>query len=242
VVGTSQAYLMSQLGHEVFGYDHHKSTSEYAKMVKEPEKEVDVTFLCTPEAAIEESIGMLVSKKVKGLYVIKSTVPSGTTKSLSEKYGIHIAHNPEFLREKTALQDVIHPNVVVIGQCCPEHGEILRHVYLPLACPIVITQPTISETVKLTLNSYLATLIAFWNEVNEIATALGISTEEVARITKFNSRVSAYGTEFFGSPFGGKCLPKDLNQLIAVGRKVGANPQMLEGVRDYNRTLNDNTI
>ena len=242
VVGTAQACLASQLGYEVVGYDRSRTTSEYATMVKELEKEVDVTFVTVPEAAVEEMVGTAVKKQVKGLYVIKSSVPPQTTQRLMERHGIHICHNPEFLREKTSLYDVLHPNVVIIGQCCAEHGDILREFYRPLGVPIVVTEPTVSETVKLTLNSYLATLITFWNEINEVAGALGISTKEVASLVKLNPRVSTYGTEFFGAPFGGKCLPKDLEQVIQTSLQTGVNPQMLQAVRDYNRTLNVHTV
>jgi len=160
---------------------------------------------------------------------------------MRDKYKIHICHNPEFLREKTAFEDVLHPSVVVIGQCCQEHAGLLKQLYSPLKCPIVITQPNVSETVKVTLNSYLATLISFWNEINKFALDFGIDTREVAEIVKLNPRVSSYGTEFFGAPFGGKCLPKDLDQLINACHKAGLNPQLLEAIRDYNRTLSVHT-
>jgi UDPglucose 6-dehydrogenase len=242
VVGSAQAYLLSQLGHEVLGVDHHKTSFEYARMSKELEKDVDLTFICTPEASVPEVVDNLVSKKVKGLMVIKSTAPPGTTMMMRDKYKIHICHNPEFLREKTAYEDVLHPSAVVIGQCCPEHAGLLKKLYSPLNCPIVITQPNVSETVKVTLNSYLATLISFWNEINKFAIEFGIDTREVADIVKLNPRVSSYGTEFFGAPFGGKCLPKDLDQLINASRKAGLTPQLLEAIREYNRTISVHAV
>lgn len=110
VVGTAQAYLASRLGHEVLGFDRRGSTSDYYTTVKEPARNVDLTFVCTPESAVEEVVGRLVQTKVGGLYVIKSTVPPGTTQKLMEKCGIHIGHNPEFLRESRAFDDVTHPH------------------------------------------------------------------------------------------------------------------------------------
>jgi UDPglucose 6-dehydrogenase len=234
IVGGAQAYLASQLGHQVFGFDHHKSSFEYARMVQEMEKDVDVTFICTPEGTVPGVIDDLLKNKVKGLYVIKSTVPPGTTQNLMKKYSIHICHNPEFLIEKIAFESVSHPNMVAIGQCCPAHAEILKNLYTPLGCPIVVSQPTITETVKLTLNSYLSTLISYWNEIDKITKALGISTSEVAKIVKLDPRVSKYGTEFFGSPFGGKCLPKDLDQLINVSHQVAADASLLEALKNFN--------
>ncbi len=195
---------------------------------------------CHPQKSlhkVEQVIGELVEKGVQGLYVIKSTVPSGTTRRLTEKHGMHISHNPEFLREKTAKEDIIHPEIVVIGACCPTHAELLRAFYAGLGAPIIVSEPTTTETVKLSLNSYLATLITFWNEVDKVARQLGISTSEVAGIVKLDPRVSSYGTAFFGAPFGGKCLPKDLDQLIEVSRQSGADARMLEAVRDFNKSL-----
>jgi len=237
IIGEAQAYLASKLGHEVLGVDPAKSTSPYARMVKHIEKVVDITFICTPESAAEGVVKELVQQKVKGLYVIRSTVPPKTTQRLMEKYGVHLCHNPEFLRVKTAFDDIIHPYFVLIGQCCPEHGDILRKFYASAEHPVVITEPTISETVKITLNSYLATLIAFWNEIDELTISMGVNTKEVASIARFDPRVSSYGTEFFGVAFGGTCLPKDIKQLIKACLQGGVSPQLLEAVRDSNEAL-----
>jgi nucleotide sugar dehydrogenase len=237
VVGGAQAYLASQLGHEVLGVDRSRPTSEHARMVKEMEQDVDITFICTQESAVPAVVTDLMARRVKGLYVIKSTVPSGTTRSLMEKFSIHMCHNPEFLVERTALESVSHPSMVAIGQCCPNHGQILKNFYAPLGCPVVISQPTVTETVKLTLNSYLSTLISFWNEIDKVARALGISTKDVADIVTLNPRVSGYGTEFFGAPFGGKCLPKDVDQFIQVFHQVGADSSLFEAIRDFNKSI-----
>lgn len=242
VVGEARAYLAMQLGHEVLGFDPGKSASPYARIVQDLEKDVDITFICTPETAADSVVDKLVQEKVRGLYVLESTVQPGTTQNLMTKYAAHICNNPEFLREKSPLEDVMHPNFTVIGQCCYEHGNILRNFYLPLGRPIIITKPTTSETVKLTINVYLATLISFWNEMDKLTSALGLSTDEVARIAKLSPRVSAYGTEFFGSPFGGKCLPKDLNQTIESFHQAGINPELFEAIRDFNGKLHADSV
>jgi nucleotide sugar dehydrogenase len=239
VIGEAQAYLATQLGHEVLGFDSAKPASQYARMVKQIEKDVDITFICTPESAVEEVVVELVQQNVKGLYVIRSSVPPKTTQRLTQKYGVHLCHNPEFLRVKTAFDDILHPHFVLIGQCCPEHGDILSKFYLSTEHPVLITQPTISETVKITLNSYLATLIAFWNEIDELTASMGVDIKEVARIARFDPRVSDYGTEFFGVAFGGTCLPKDIKQLIQACLQGGVSPQLLEAVRDSNQAIKD---
>jgi nucleotide sugar dehydrogenase len=236
-VGSAQAYLCSQLGHEVIGVDPSRASFDYARITRTPEKDVDLTFVCTPEAFVPSVVADLVEKNVKGLFVIKSTVPSGTTVNLMKKHNIHICHNPEFLREDTSFYDITHPNAAVVGQCCAEHGEILNNFYKVLRCPVIMSRPTVTETVKLTLNCYLSTLISFWNEINKISGTLGINTREVADIVKADRRVSDYGTRFFGSPFGGKCLPKDLDQLIKVYQNLGADSSMLEAIRAFNKTV-----
>jgi nucleotide sugar dehydrogenase len=242
VVGGAQAYLASKLGHEVVGVDRDRSEFEHARMVNKTERDVDVTFICTQESVVPGVIAELVDSDVQGLYVIKSTVPAGTTRTLMEQHGVHICHNPEFLVEKTAFESISHPNMVVIGECCPDHSKTLQEFYAPLGCPIVISHPNITEMVKLTLNSYLATLVSFWNQIDMIAGALGVTTKDVADTVKLDPRVSSYGTEFFGSPFGGKCLPKDLDQLINAFHKVSLTPAFLEAMNAYNRSLNVNTL
>ena len=236
-VGSAQAYLASKLGHEVIGFDPGKTTHQYARIVPEMEKDADITFICTPETFVGSAVDNFVRQGAKGLLVIKSTVPSGTTRELTDRYQMHICHNPEFLREKTAYEDILHPHFVAIGQCCDIHCTILKEFYKPLGCPIVSSQPTVTETVKLTLNAYLSTLISFWNEIDKLAKALNISTDEVANIVKFNPRVSAYGTEFFGSPFGGKCLPKDLDQILSVYNKLGAEAFFFAAVKEFNKRV-----
>ncbi len=235
-VGNAQAFLGSRLGHQVFAFDTRpRFQSPYATPLERPERDVDLTFVCVPESAVEGALKELRRGQVKGLYVVKSTVPVGTTERLSQSLGIHLCHNPEFLREAHALEDVVAPTLTLIGQCCPHHGEFLAGFYK--GYPVVVTSPRVSETVKLTVNAYLSTLISFWNQVHEYASALGISTAEVAEIARRDRRVSPYGTAFFGRPFQGKCLPKDLNQLIACCRDAGVNPFLLEAVRERNRML-----
>jgi len=228
VVGKAQAYLLQRLGHEVFVYD------PYVLPDNRLERNVDLTFICTHEANVEEALQTLISEKVQGLYVIKSTTPPGTTKGLMEKYGVHICHNPEFLRQKHAYEDVMNPDRIIIGKCCDEHGEFLRKFYAPLKKPTFLTAPTVSETVKLVSNAYLSMLITFWNEVNELAKKLGLKTAEIAEMVCADKRISRYGTMKFGEPFYGSCLPKDLNHLIDAYFNAKLNPKLFEVVKEIN--------
>jgi UDPglucose 6-dehydrogenase len=230
VVGSAQAFLMRRLKHEVFIYDPYKGKNSI-------ERRVDITFICTPEQNVEEAIQKLLAEGVEGLYVIKSTVPVGITEKLMEKYKVHICHNPEFLREKHAIEDVMNPDRIIIGECCWRHGEILQELYSPLGKPIYRTKPMVSELAKLVSNAYLSTLITFWNEVFLLAEKLKVDVGEVAELVCSDSRMSRYGTSKFGEPFGGKCLPKDLEHLINIFHQEGLNPILFSAVKRFNEGL-----
>jgi UDPglucose 6-dehydrogenase len=231
-VGKAQTFLLQRLKHEVFIFDPYLFPA-----VKCPEKNVDLTFVCTPEHAVDEVLQNLIREHVEGLYVIKSTTTVGITEELMKKYGVNIAHNPEFLREQYANEDIANPDRIIIGQCCKEHAEKLVSLYAPMNKPIFVTNPTTSEAAKLLSNSYLAMLITFWNEANELAEKLGLNIHEVAKLVRADSRMSAYGTSKFGQPFGGKCLPSNLDQLINTFHSERLNPLLFEAVKKYNLRL-----
>jgi nucleotide sugar dehydrogenase len=235
-VGQAQTLLLKKLNHEVFIFDPYLFPS-----VKSPEKRVDMTFVCTPDDVVAEVIQNLLDEYVEGLYVIKSTTLVGTTEDLMKKFNIHMIHNPEFLRENSANDDVTNPDRIIIGQCCKKHGEQLRSLYEPMGKPIFITDPTTSEAVKILSNSYLAMLITFWNEANELSQKLEIDTKKVAELICADKRVSRYGTAKFGEPFGGKCLPANLDQLIDAFHDQRLNPLLFEAVKKYNQKFSKET-
>jgi nucleotide sugar dehydrogenase len=237
VVGKAQAHLMRKLGHTVTGYDVKPVNFPEIQVTSEPVRDADLTFICPPEKAVPGVLDYLVKSKVHNPYVIKSTIPPGTSQTLMQEYGVHICHNPEFLREETAFEDVVDQKFVIIGECCHEHGDLLTEVYAPLGAKIIRTQSNISETAKLVLNNYLSTLITFWNQVDKLCSILKIETEDVADIIKNDERVSEYGTSFFGQPFGGKCLPKDLNQLLTLCYSHGFTPKLFETLKEVNTEL-----
>jgi UDPglucose 6-dehydrogenase len=231
-VGKAQAFLMRRLNHEVFIFDPYVFPA-----ITAPEKNVDLTFICTPESAVEECVQTLIKEGVVGLYVVKSTVSVGTTEALMKNYGVHLIHNPEFLRENYACEDVENPDRIIIGQCCREHGEKLVSLYSPMKKPVFVTDPSTSEAAKLLSNSHLAMLITFWNEANELAEKLGLDIRELAELVTADNRISLYGTSKFGEPFEGKCLPANLDQLITAFHGAGLNPLLFEAIKKYNQRL-----
>ena len=246
VVGTAQAYLMSRLGHEVLGHDIDPGAYEKAREVisnliqaDELERDVDVTFICTPESEVERAVQQLIENKVKGIYVIRSTVPVGTTVRLMRKYNVPLSHNPEFLREKYALYDVMNPSRIVIGECCKEHGDLIEQLYRPLNRPIYRTDPTTSEIIKLTSNALRALMISFWNSIYLLSQRAGADIKMVAEAADPAKVIGEWeggrwGTKFFGKPYGGKCLPKDTRHLINAMKEYGVDPAILEATEKIN--------
>lgn len=238
IVGTAQAYLSRKLGHEVIGYDIALSEHPHCKVTEI--QEADITFICTPEGVVEDVVKKMQNKK--SLVVIKSTVPIGATKILAEKYDMHLCHNPEFLREKYLLEDVMNPSRVVIGKCCEEHGNILQRFYEPLEKEIFVTDTITSETVKLVSNSFRALTISFWNEMALLCDKINVKVEDVATMAEPSKVLGEYeggkwGIRHFLQPYGGKCLPKDMRQLIGVFKSQGLNPGILVESENFNKGI-----
>jgi nucleotide sugar dehydrogenase len=240
VVGEAQAHVFRELGCDVYGYDpflKEAPVEDVTFSANKPFIECDVTFICTMENQVENVVKELKDSGYRGLIVIKSSVVPKTTVTLMEKYGLHICHSPEFVREKTSIQDALSPNRIVIGQCCEKHGKQLEKLYRPLSGQIIVVDPTTSETAKLLGNSYLALMISFWNQAHQLAQTLGISTSDLAKIVTSDKRISKHGTKWFGESFDGKCLPKDLEHLIEAFKAEGIKPTLLEATRQINDAL-----
>lgn len=236
VVGKAQGACMTKLGNSVYPYD------PYCYPDKQLCKDADLTFVCAPEKTVDSIVEQFVKQQIKGLLVIKSTVPIGTTKRLMQQYGIHICHNPEFLREKLSVEDTLNPSRIVIGACCQEHARLLTELYKPLNAPIHISDPTTSETAKLVANCIRAVNISFWNELNQLCNATGADIYQVSKISDPAKVLGEYeggqwGTRFFGKHYDGKCLPKDMQQLIDVFRSNGLNSALLEASEKINNNI-----
>jgi UDPglucose 6-dehydrogenase len=159
----------------------------------------------------------------------KSTVPVGTAATLKTAmteiagFDVHLAWNPEFLREGTALEDSLRPDRIVVGTWSQHSVAVLREVYAPIlqtGTPFLELDVPTAELVKVAANAFLATKISFINAMAEVAEVSGADAVALARAIGYDERI---GNKFLrtGIGFGGGCLPKDIRGFVARAEELG---------------------
>jgi UDPglucose 6-dehydrogenase len=176
----------------------------------------------------------------------KSTVPPGTTISLSAmaneicRHSIDFVWNPEFLREGSAVQDTLMPDRIVIGTVSDGAEAVLRDIYRPVTdagIPFVVADSTTAELVKGAANAFLATKISFINSMADICRVVGGDARILAEALGMDPRI---GKNFLnaGIGYGGGCLPKDMRGLAAFAEQSGVHKtsELLMAVDEFNTT------
>jgi len=241
VVGGSLANLLEDLGYKVKRYDP-------AKKLTDNISTCGIIFLCVPTKAdlrfkdIKEAISYVNLKNKKGIIAIRSTLMPGMTDEFAKEYNREFVYLPEFLRERTALEDEIKPNKIVVGTEKIETFKLFKQLFEPIidTKKILMMKPVEAELVKVALNSLYTVKVVFGNELYDICQKYGADYYRLFEAFKLDKYINPMHLDPLFDGYrgaGGKCLPKDIKFLIRAAINKKNFPHVMMRVNEENEDL-----